>query len=992
MSKFSLFGLRSQAIVHILLAILPLLGLTLYSYFDQRIQDIREVQYRELVAVRNLAAIKENLINNFRMLLMTLAHLPEVQRHDPKTCAPIFAKLLKQSPQLASIIATNSEGLVFCRAPAVAQPLNFADHHWFKKVIQEKDFVVENSVVVRTGGKHGTILAYPILDAAGRFQGAVATQLDLGWTGTLLAKSELPPQTTMGLTDSNWKVLFWYPELPRSAGKRLPADLVKAMKNNAEGVATGVGFLGGKHLFAFTRLSSPRQERLYIGVPLDWAVGPANRALKRNLIWLGLVAVFAMAASWDCINRFFVQPVKKLRSVTARLAAGDLTVRSGPDYAEGELGLLSRSFDQMADSLQEREENFQLTNERLRREIEVRLAAERAVKTERERLYALLDTLPGIIFLMREDHTVCFSNQRLRQLFGDPDGHKCYEVFANLSEPCAGCPCLDTWETGIPSQSEWVFSSIPGRTFQLFKYPFADFDGSNLVLSLAIDITERKQAEAALRESEVRFRIIFEEGAFGITLRDGQGQLIACNPAYLAMLGYTEEELKAKSFTEIFHPDDLKATMALFQDMFSGKHERGQMETRYRQKNGQYLWGQVTYSVVRGPQGEPLYSVGMVEDITSRKLAEEALQESEIFLKETQRIAHLGGWKTNPDTDYLKWTDGVYEIIKAPRNYKPGLAEGLKFYLPQYIPVLKERLSKCLATSEPFTVECQVQTTTGKILWAEVRGHRTLVAEGEAHVIGTVQDITQRKVAEENINFLTHELMRIQEQERHKISLELHDTVAQELASIKINLEILRENLWEAPDEQVCAQFAVILGKLKNSLNSIRTLAYNLRPPDVEHLGLAQAIRTQCEEVACKTGLHIDFKTAGIKAIHLDYDTAINLYRIVQEGLSNVWRHARAKEVSIRLIASYPKIILRLEDDGKGFEVAEKLALSTLDRGMGLLGMKARVAFLGGKMWIESQQKKGTKIKIEIPWSKKIDDTEEKDPDSRRPSHVQGRA
>jgi len=981
MAKFSLSSLRSRGIALILLAIFPLLALTLYSYLDRRDHDISDVQSRELVAVRNLATIHETLISDSRKLLATLAQLPQVQRRDRNACSALFAELLKQSPQSVTIVASDSEGWLFASAPAAPGPVNYADRRWFQKIIQTKDFVFEEAVLGRSSGKYGTILAYPILDGEGRFQGALATQLDLQWLGNLLAKSEFPPTTAMVLTDPNWKVLFRYPEPQKYIGKTLPDSLVKAMTISDEGVAAGVGLHGEARLFGFTRLSPPREERLYIGVPRDWAVGTANRALRRNLICLGLVALFAMASAWYGGNFFIVRPVEKLRAVTARLAAGDLTVRSGPDYTGGELGLLSHSFDQMADSLQEREEDLRLANKKLQREIGVRQAAEMAVEAQRQRLYALLDTLPAIIYLMGEDHTVHFANQGFRELFGNPEGKKCYEIVANLSEPCPGCPCLDVLKNGIPNQSEWTFPSIP-RTFQFFKYPFADYDGSNLVLCLAIDITERKQAEEALRESEVRFRTIFEGAASGITMRDDKRRLIACNPAYQEMLGYREEELKAKSFTEIIHPDDVKKTLALYQEMVSGKHNRGQTETRYCHKDGKYFWARVTYSLVRGHQGELLYSIGMVEDITGRKVAEDALQESEMFLKETQRIARLGGWKANPSTDYLKWTDGVYDIVEAPRDYRPGLAEGLKFYLPEYIPLLKESISKCLATSKPFTAECQVQTTTGKILWTEVRGLRTLVAGGEANVIGTFQDITGRKVAEENIHTLTHELMRTQEQERHKISLELHDTVAQELASIKIGLETLRDNPRATPDEKVNSQVAVLLEKLKHSLNSIRTLSYNLRPPDLEHLGLAKAIQMHCDEVASHTGLHVDFKTAGIEAAHPDYEAAINLYRIVQEGLTNVWRHARAENVSVRLVASYPKIILRLEDDGQGFNVAEKLAFNPLDRRMGLLGMKERIAFLGGEMHLESQLKKGTKIKIEIPWSRESHGTKEKDPSS----------
>ena len=219
--------------------------------------------------------------------------------------------------------------------------------------------MIGETVVGRISGKYGNNLAYPILDGEGRFQGALTTQLNLEWLGSLLAKSDFPPTTAMVLTDSSRKVLFRYPEPQKYIGKMLPDVLIKAMTKSDEGVAAGVGLPGDERLFAFARLSPPWQEMwVFIGLPRDWAVGPVNRTLWRNLIWLGLVAIFAMAAAWYGGDLFIVRPVRKLQAVTGQMAAGDLTVRAGPDYPVGELGLLARSFDQMADSLQEREEDL----------------------------------------------------------------------------------------------------------------------------------------------------------------------------------------------------------------------------------------------------------------------------------------------------------------------------------------------------------------------------------------------------------------------------------------------------------------------------------------------------------------------------------------------------------------------------------------------------------------------------------------------------------
>lgn len=227
----------------------------------------------------------------------------------------------------------------------------------------------------------------------------------------------------------------------------------------------------------------------------------------------------------------------------------------------------------------------------------------------------------------------------------------------------------------------------------------------------------------------------------------------------------------------------------------------------------------------------------------------------------------------------------------------------------------------------------------------------------------------KRLQAEENIRALSHALMQAQEQERQKISRELHDSVAQELAASKISLENLQGDLQLKPVPELSRRVTKISERLQETLNSIRNLSYDLRPPDLEHFGLVQAIKLHCEEFAALAGLNIDFKTAGMEAGHLDYDVAINLYRIIQEGLNNVWRHAQAANVRVRLIASYPKAILRIEDDGQGFDVSSQAASTTRGKHMGLLGMRERVSLLRGEISIKSQLKKGTQIIVEIPWN-----------------------
>ncbi|WP_214041646.1 PAS domain S-box protein [Methanoculleus sp.] len=146
---------------------------------------------------------------------------------------------------------------------------------------------------------------------------------------------------------------------------------------------------------------------------------------------------------------------------------------------------------------------------------------------------------------------------------------------------------------------------------------------------IARDVTERKQIEEALRESEERFRRIFEEAGIGILIADPNGVIIRSNATLHRMLGYGAEELAGRSIADITHPEDLPPTLALYELMAEGRERGVQLEKRYIRKDGRVIWGRITITFIRDPVGKPLRAISMVEDISKRKQIEEALQESE---------------------------------------------------------------------------------------------------------------------------------------------------------------------------------------------------------------------------------------------------------------------------------------------------------------------------------------------------------------------------
>jgi len=232
------------------------------------------------------------------------------------------------------------------------------------------------------------------------------------------------------------------------------------------------------------------------------------------------------------------------------------------------------------------------------------------------------------------------------------------------------------------------------------------------------------------------------------------------------------------------------------------------------------------------------------------------------------------------------------------------------------------------------------------------------------------RDITRRKLAEERIHTLSQQLLKAQENERQRISRYLHDHVGQELSLIRIGCETLLD---DHPDisPEIRQRLSRLSGTVQGTITAVRQLAYDLRPLGLDQLGLVQSVFQLCEDFSENTGLKVDFQAAGMDDLRIDPDIEINLYRLFQEALNNIKKHADAQHVIIRLVASYPKIILSIEDDGRGFDVEGRLLKASSEKRMGLGSMEERVSLLNGDLRIRSRLLEGTKIRIEIPLREK---------------------
>jgi signal transduction histidine kinase len=198
------------------------------------------------------------------------------------------------------------------------------------------------------------------------------------------------------------------------------------------------------------------------------------------------------------------------------------------------------------------------------------------------------------------------------------------------------------------------------------------------------------------------------------------------------------------------------------------------------------------------------------------------------------------------------------------------------------------------------------------------------------------------------------------------ISRELHDRVGQDLSTIRLSIETLFDGE-PAAAAGTRAKVSALSGLLDRAIRAVRDLAYDLRPPGLDEMGIVPAMATVCEEFSEKTGIQVAYRPAGIERLKLDVDTQINLYRMLQEGLNNIYKHAEATEAVVKLTAAHPNLLLRIEDNGRGFDVEKRAREIDSEKRMGLRSLQERTELLGGTMIVSSTPGRGTRILIKLP-------------------------
>ncbi len=296
-----------------------------------------------------------------------------------------------------------------------------------------------------------------------------------------------------------------------------------------------------------------------------------------------------------------------------------------------------------------------------------------------------------------------------------------------------------------------------------------------------------------------------------------------------------------------------------------------------------------------------------------------------------------------------------------------------RFITADYADRFYQHRKRCFETRERQTCDLKLKRFDNSILHVRMESIAAPDDQGDLNRIRTaIIDITGIKMADERIMALSRDLLWAQENERKMISMELHDRIAQDLSAAKMEVDaILCEPAAISPELK--NRLSEVSGIIRRAVSAVRDLSYDLRPPTFERTGIASAVRGYSEEFSEKTGIVVEFSSVGMEGIELDDLTRINLWRLLQEGLNNMRKHAEASNARISLSYAYPNIILRIMDDGKGFDMGERNASMIPGKRMGLRSMEERVRLLRGAMEISSRPGLGTKILIRLPYGKETD-------------------
>ena len=589
-----------------------------------------------------------------------------------------------------------------------------------------------------------------------------------------------------------------------------------------------------------------------------------------------------------------------------------------------------------------------------------------------DQLGRLVDQLP--VLLWSTDAELRVTSRRgggLALLGGWPTSSQGLRVGTTVENPAEAARAVAAHEAALRGEPTAYEITIRGRTFSARVEPLRDASGAiGGVVGLAFDVTDRRRVELALRESETRLRTIIETEPECVKLVDKEGKLLDMNPAGLAMVeAECIELLRGQPVDQLVAPEHRAAFNDLRRRVFEGTS--GTLEFEIVGLRGTRRWLDTHAVPLRDGGGAIIAQLAITRDVTNRKFAEQALRESEERLQLVTRATNDVVWDWDLITNALWWGSGLEILFGYSRDeLEPGVESWQNRIHPDDLDRVVSSVRASIESGHAtWSGEYRFRRKDGGYADVFDRGYVMHDANGRPErMVGSMMNVTDRKRAEAQLQasrtalrLLATRHQDVREEERSRIAREIHDSLGQALTALKLHLAAAHDAAARGtpclPD-----RLAESTQMVDDLVKSVRKIATELRPPILDQLGLPAAIEWVAHDFTRRTGIPCAATIVpDMATISAELGTA--LFRIAQEALTNVVRHAGASRVEIQLQVRPDLITLEVTDDGKG--ITENAVHGPAS--LGILGMRERAAAQGGVLEVGPIVPHGTRISAWFP-------------------------
>jgi PAS domain S-box-containing protein len=493
-------------------------------------------------------------------------------------------------------------------------------------------------------------------------------------------------------------------------------------------------------------------------------------------------------------------------------------------------------------------------------------------------------------------------------------------------------------------------------------------DNTKMIQCNIRDISVRKNLEEALGKSEQKYRDLFEHSCEAIIVSGPDSRVIDANPAAAKMFGFrSREDMLGMYAVKLYANSEQRA--AIINELYAkGYNENFEVEMIKQDGSGQHIFAIVSAVLYKDEQGQILRVEAMLIDITEHKhVFEELRQSKENFRSLAENASDGIIIVTGKEGRFIYANKRACEITGYTVDELLEM-RARDVVIPDEYPKILERYRNRIGGRNVIK---QYETTfiikDGTKVRIEISPSITIWQKELADMV-LFRDITERKQVEQELKYsrdtlrdLSLHIEETRESERAKIAMDLHDDLGQKLTALNIDLGWLKKKLTESQPE-IKDRLNSMSELLMDTIDTIRTISSELRPGILDDLGLIAAIEWQLEEFEKRTGISFEL-TITPEEFAVSPDISILIFRIAQEVLTNITRHANATIVKIDLTKNENSIKLIAIDNGRGIKKAE----INDPKSFGIIGMKERVKSFGGNFHIRGAEGKGTEVMVEIP-------------------------